>query len=1400
MSFSLALASLLLVAAAAAASASTVDSSPLFSFDSCSPNAPRSSLAVPCFSACSSSVSLSSATAATADYAAFYGANSACALRAASHGFEAFSNAHATPDAYNSTVAAAYIEPDCLVSAVPAELASGYYTDCVDTPSVFFDFVTRASRGAAYRVSVVSDATAECTFSYGANNTGGVSLTLYESCALNAQPLYCARSADDAPPSNAFDGTPLIDMFIEAGALTPYTLYRLRLRSVDDDDCGCFTVCVAALVPPENAECEHALPLRAEPADTYEAVLLHTSTPTAMVLREHRKRRLEARAKGDGVRFGASTTTALSLNVSLLAACKTSGAGADYAAYAAQFAAGDLYAAMHGVYAGMTSVAVGGFDSTYSAATKTCFVSVEYVATGSGSAGDVFAAVDAAYTAVRTAHTALRTSFLSHFRYPTADDWTLGSPPPPTPTPAPTEGGGGGKTPAPPTPQPSALPTAQPTPLPTVQPTLIPTPLPTAQPTPLPTSQPTPLPSVMPTQYPTPAPTSFPTNAPSNFPTPLPTNFPTPLPTAAVTSAPTNAPLVVPPPPPMPPPPTGKGGSGGATPAPTPLPTVQPTSSSKSTPAPPTPAPPSPYDAQCTAAEVEAAFPCCAPHAERACFVASCCVAVCEFRASCCTSVWDVICVSIAASQCGAVCSDGAYPTPAFTPRPTPLPTPGPTPGPTPLPTPPPTAFPTPQPTPFPTAFPTPLPTPQPTLPQPTPSPTPLPTPQPTPPPTPTPPTPQPTPQPTSAVVSCPLIGTCTSATGDAFSVCTARSGACPTGSAFDAAPSFGSACVASDPTQSTCGCCARACNADFATSPCSAANPSQDTVCVPRGTCVSHFNGAMVSSLSCSASVSAASAACECCSLTSISTPAPPPDAPYTYSSCATGSQVCTPSSLGGATCQSLGFASGTLACESTCDAYDVSGCVPYGVCCTSSSTCVADVTSCSGSGGGVFVPHATECTPRLCAAVYSGASPFQRARQTSLPFEAGSMVSSTNAFVYTGATSCTGGCYIGTWGAVVQNNSIAYALSNAHVLASPAGASPDVAGGCSVRSPPHVGTTRMFQSSGCATTSSGTHAGTLAAFTQLTPNSWQVADAAVAQLVVAASAVQMGLGAVGSATPVAPTLGMVVVKSSATTSLAVGQVVGINGNVRVWYGTDDGVSNGAYPVLFRDQVICVGLAPSVEFSLGGDSGGVIFEASTMRAVSLNFAGAPGISISSPMSVVLSELFGSAAYTSGSARMYTGARKRKRQGSVNFDALRSGLDLIDVNPGRGGQRHLPTHFVLNATMSERVNAKARAAATAALATTDVEALVAEATGSRDHLAAYYVAYDRTRLTDLVWLVVGIDEQVASTAALVAIDAGVRAAEARASRKRQQTDVGDGSASVAALMYEVRAFPHLRAV
>lgn len=104
--------------------------------------------------------------------------------------------------------------------------------------------------------------------------------------------------------------------------------------------------------------------------------------------------------------------------------------------------------------------------------------------------------------------------------------------------------------------------------------------------------------------------------------------------------------------------------------------------------------------------------------------------------------------------------------------------------------------------------------------------------------------------------------------------------------------------------------------------------------------------------------------------------------------------------------------------------------------------------------------------------------------------------------------------------------------------------------------------------------------------------------------------------LGVVPSGTAL-PTRGMKIVKVGRTTGLTRGEVRDVNFRFVLDYG------GGVGPVGFVDQVLCT------RYSDGGDSGSLVLEEGTGRAVGLHFAGANGGSVFSPIRPVLRQVRG---------------------------------------------------------------------------------------------------------------------------------------------------------------------------
>jgi hypothetical protein len=102
---------------------------------------------------------------------------------------------------------------------------------------------------------------------------------------------------------------------------------------------------------------------------------------------------------------------------------------------------------------------------------------------------------------------------------------------------------------------------------------------------------------------------------------------------------------------------------------------------------------------------------------------------------------------------------------------------------------------------------------------------------------------------------------------------------------------------------------------------------------------------------------------------------------------------------------------------------------------------------------------------------------------------------------------------------------------------------------------------------------------------------------------------------------TPAWPALGMLVGKTGRTTQLTQGRVVALN-----WSGWIDYREAGR--AFFAGQVIIQSTSTEQPFSLGGDSGSIIWEwASGLRPVALLFAGGGGFTIANPLPWVVNGL-----------------------------------------------------------------------------------------------------------------------------------------------------------------------------
>lgn len=125
---------------------------------------------------------------------------------------------------------------------------------------------------------------------------------------------------------------------------------------------------------------------------------------------------------------------------------------------------------------------------------------------------------------------------------------------------------------------------------------------------------------------------------------------------------------------------------------------------------------------------------------------------------------------------------------------------------------------------------------------------------------------------------------------------------------------------------------------------------------------------------------------------------------------------------------------------------------------------------------------------------------------------------------------------------------------------------------------------------------------------------------DAAIAVLDsprIASPLILPNVGALGSATPVPATIGMLVHKHGRTTGYTRGHVIDVSADVNITY--DFGAAR------FVDQMVIVGDAGS--FSAAGDSGSLIVRRTGSRATGLLFAGSASHTIANHIAEVLKAL-----------------------------------------------------------------------------------------------------------------------------------------------------------------------------
>jgi hypothetical protein len=193
-----------------------------------------------------------------------------------------------------------------------------------------------------------------------------------------------------------------------------------------------------------------------------------------------------------------------------------------------------------------------------------------------------------------------------------------------------------------------------------------------------------------------------------------------------------------------------------------------------------------------------------------------------------------------------------------------------------------------------------------------------------------------------------------------------------------------------------------------------------------------------------------------------------------------------------------------------------------------------------------------------------------------------------------------------VGTFGALVKRDNALFILSNNHVLADENNLT--------------LGTP-IFQPSVRDDSNFGSHQiASLFAYAELLHGVPNIVDCAIAQ-VTNPSLVSNSILHIGPPSgTVTPSMGMSVHKFGRSSGYTVGSISMIGANVRMEYDTDI--------FMFRNQII-IKSATTAPFSEGGDSGALLVERGTQRAVGLligrNSDGTSGVA--NPITAVLQRL-----------------------------------------------------------------------------------------------------------------------------------------------------------------------------
>ena len=235
-------------------------------------------------------------------------------------------------------------------------------------------------------------------------------------------------------------------------------------------------------------------------------------------------------------------------------------------------------------------------------------------------------------------------------------------------------------------------------------------------------------------------------------------------------------------------------------------------------------------------------------------------------------------------------------------------------------------------------------------------------------------------------------------------------------------------------------------------------------------------------------------------------------------------------------------------------------------------------------------------------------GSKPDPKARQER-PIQLG--VSGGNA-----TDIANGFCCSGTLGALVENATGQFILSNSHVFAG------DIAGADQAEIGDPINQSGLIDAA-CQNRPED-YVAHLSSESSINPGGVSPVDAAIAKVIdgmVRTDGAILGIGTIGSS-PIAASVNQSVKKSGRTTGLTSSRVEAVNATISVGYTNECGGTS--FTSMYTGQIIVANRGQ--KFLAGGDSGSMMVEnASTNpRAIGLLFAGSSSIAVANPISDVL--------------------------------------------------------------------------------------------------------------------------------------------------------------------------------